>query len=265
MKCVGSDSMRTRQVLVSTVREIVRSPGVQYLRNKERERMKRREKAKNSHKNKNVNSKNENFHVIDNSDTERGSNEFEDFKLTLSIPFLHSQEKCEDTNGVDSIVSDNNSCNNNRNNYNDNHDGNNDIRNDNDRDKNKINSNNNNGNNSYSSKGTRTSHLERTALHSTLNTISALAPTSDGWTVHGAPKTVPPGPFLPLFCAPEKDTREPSFFAVKKNEIPCSGPGSPIPNRSSGKQKTVHYLLLLLFCLRFETFLFGHYILFFFH
>ena len=93
--------MRTRQALVSTVREIVRSPGVQYLRNKERERIKKREKAKKRfssvknldatlNENKNVTSKNENFESVDNFDSESGGKKFEDFKLTLSVPFAYS-------------------------------------------------------------------------------------------------------------------------------------------------------------------------------
>ena len=237
---MGNDSMRTRQALVSTVREIVRSPGVQYLRHKERERVKKREKAKrrfsitknpdpSSLENKNLNSKKENFNFVDNSDDESGGNNFENFKLTLSVPFLHSQEKY-----VDDVCSDNNGTDN-TNNDDINTDGNEIMKNGHDERSGIKIDNSNDSNNNDSNENNRISHLERAALHCITNTISSLAPTSDGWTTHsGAPKPFPPGPFLPLFCLPEKDTKESTFLTVKKSEIPCSGPGSPIPNRSSG-------------------------------
>lgn len=217
---MGSESLRTEYVLVSTVKKIVRSPGVTGIRIKERNRIKRmEEKKRNEHRSifkSDVCSRNK--IVLENALEQINpfiSRKEEDFcNLTMSIPFLHSEHTDKGGDNSNKVSSSSSSSTS-------------DVNID-------INANNKLNTNATSN---QIEGVESVAMASLSSVVSFLLPSADGWTVHtGAGNSAILDPFPPLFnpLTPMPRNLSPSFLILKNTRIPCTGPGFPSSGHSSG-------------------------------
>ena len=226
---MGSESLRAEYVYINTVKKLVRSPSLNNMRMKERNRLKRLEEKKRSNsqnvfrKVTGTQSKNEN--VLEEI------NHFPSMKkeglrsLSMSIPFLHSQHLHKsDGSGhtvSNTITSSSSSSSSRTNNLN-----------------NDINiSINKKLNINTTSEQKEKELVESVALASIASAVSRIVPSADGWTVHtGAGSAAILDPFPPLFSFPTLAPRNTnsSYLTMKNTHIPCSGPGSPSSSHSSG-------------------------------
>ena len=244
---VGSESLRTEYVLVSTLKKIVRSPGVTSMRIKERNRIKRMEEIKrNGNRNIFMNDvcyRNEN--VLEN--VLEQNNPFTSIKedicnLTMPIPFLHSEHTHKGDNNSHTVSSSNSSSSSSSSNSSSSSS----ISNMN------VDININNKLNT-STTSNQNEVVESVALASLTSVVSLLTPSPDGWTVHtGAGNTAILDPFPPLFnpLTPMPRNMSPSFLMLKNTRIPCAGPRSPSSGHSSGMHvqfvKNVEYFLIII-------------------